>query len=175
LVLIVVAITDYNGRTAPEQLPNEHIKDPATLRRCPKEPLGLYEHQHPGTAGDAVLRGPKSALLCNWSQRYVRGKGMEFTLSEEILNRGTDLTRLTDALNSLPPVTPQPEGEYACPESEPYDALVALRYGPSSEVQVEIGPASCGGYSARNLQDATEYAVTPGFLRLLNAMLESTT
>lgn len=172
LVLIVVEIADYDGRAPAEKIADESGEDLAPLSRCPKEPLDGPEREHdPGTAGDTVPRGPRSALLCGWSQKYVRGEGVKLTLSEKILNRGGDLTRLTDALNALPPATPLPEGEYACPEAEPYDALVGLRYRGSSEVQVEIGPGSCVGYSVLNLQDATEYAATPKVLLLLDALL----
>ena len=172
LVLIVVEIADYDGRTTAEKIPDERGEAVPSLSRCPKDPLdGLEGESDPGTAGDTVPHGPKSALLCRWSQKYVRGRGVKFTLSEKILNRGGDLRRLTAALNALAPVTPLPEGEYACPEAEPYDALVGLRYGGSSEVQVEIGPGSCGGYSALNLQDKTEYGATSRLLRLLDALL----
>lgn len=174
VVLIVVEVADYDGRTPAEKPADERGEELASLGRCPKDPPGGPERERdPGTAGDAVPRDPKSALLCGWSQKYIRGEGVKFFLSEKILNRGGDLTRLSDALNALPPVTPLPEGEYACPEAEPYDALVGLRYRRSPEVQVEIGPGFCGGYSALNLQDEKEYAATPNLLHVLDALLEN--
>jgi hypothetical protein len=174
LVLIVVEIADYDGRTAAEIARDERGEAPASLRRCSKDQLGGSEEEHdPGTKGEVVPPGPTSALICSWSQKGVRGEGVQFVLGERVLAPGGGLGKLTDALNSLPPVTPLPEGEYACPSEESYYALVGLRYSGSSEVQVRIGPAVCGGYAALNLQDEKEYVATAEFLRLLNVLLET--
>jgi hypothetical protein len=171
--LIVVEVANYDGRTAAEIARDEHGEDPASLEHCPKDEWGSSEEEHdPGTEGETVPPGPTSALICSWSQKDVRAEGVKFVLSEKVLHFRGDLTKLTDALNSLPPVTPLPEGEYACPSEEAYYALVGLRYKGASEVQVAIGPALCGGYAALNLHDQREYVATPTFLRLLNALLE---
>jgi hypothetical protein len=91
--------------------------------------------------------------------------------SETVLHYRVDLTKLTDALNSLPPETPLPEGEYACPSEESFYILVGLRYEGSSEVQVGVGPAICGGNAALNLQEEKGYVATPKLLRLLDRLL----
>jgi hypothetical protein len=173
-VLIVVEIADYDGRTAAEIVRDERGEDPASLKRCPKEPLGSFGEEHdPGTEGETAPPRPTSALLCSWTNEGVGSGRLKPVVSERVLRYRVDLSKLTDALNSLPPMTPLPEGEYACPSEESYYALVGLRYGGSSEVHVEIGPAVCGGYSALNLQDEREYVATPRFLRMLNALLET--
>ncbi|MBS1883229.1 MAG: hypothetical protein JSS97_09755 [Actinobacteria bacterium] len=174
VVLIVVEIADYHGRTPTEKLASKHGYALTSLSRCPKDPLrGREGEHHPGTAGDMVPHGPTSALLCDWSQAFIRGEGSRFVLGERIVKRGADLIKLVGALNSLPPATPLPPGEYACPEAEPYDVLVGLRYGGSSEVHVEVGPGFCGGYSALNLQDKTEYVATTRLIRLLDGLLRT--
>jgi hypothetical protein len=171
--VIVIAVSNYDGRTAAEIPKDERVEKPSSLKHCPRdEPGNTEREQDPGVERETVPPGPKSALICSWSQKDGRGAGVKLVLIETVLSSRVDLASLTDALNSLPPVTPLPEGEYACPEAEPYSALVGLRYGKSSEVQVEIGPGFCGGYSALDLQDGKEYGATTKLLRLLDALLE---
>jgi hypothetical protein len=168
-VVIVIAVSNYDGRTAAEVIRDERGENLSSLKHCPKDELGNSEEEHdPGTEGETVPPGPTSALLCSWTY----GERQKLALTETVLRSRVDLADLTDALNSLPPVTPLPEGEYACPSEESYYTLVGLRLEGSSEVQVGIGPGVCGGDSALNLQDEKEYVATPKLLRLLDALLE---
>jgi hypothetical protein len=172
IVLIAVEVANYDGRTAAEIVRDERGEDPASLKHCPKHELGNAEEEHdPGTEGETVPPRPTSALICSWTYREVGGEKPRLVLSETVLHYRFDLTKLTDALNSLSPVTPLPEGEYACPSEVSYYILVGLRYEGSSEVQVGIGPGVCGGNEALNLQDKKEYAATPRLLRLLDRLL----
>jgi hypothetical protein len=172
VVLIVVEVANYDGRTAAEIVSDERGEDPTSLKHCPKDELGNSEQEHdPGTEGETVPPRPTSALLCSWTYRGVGGEKPRPVLTETVLHYRVDLTRVTDALNSLPPVTPLPEGDYACPSEESYYILVGLRYEASSEVRVGIGPGVCGGDAALNLQDKKEYAATPRLLHLLDRLL----
>jgi hypothetical protein len=164
--VIVIAVSNYDGRTAMEVARDERGENPSPLKHCPKNELGSFEEEHdPGTEGETVPPRPASALLCSWTY----GERQKLVLSETVLHSRVDLANLTNALNSLPPVTPLPEGEYACPSEESYYILVGLRFEGSSEVRVGIGPGVCGGDSALNLQDKKEYVATPKLLRLLRA------
>lgn len=173
VILIVVEVANYDGRTQAEIVRDERGENPVSLRHCPKDELGNSAGEHgPGTKGETVPPNPASALLCNWAYRAVGGGKPGLVLRETVLHRGSVLTRLTDALNSLPPMTPLPEGEYAegeyaCPSEETIYILVGLRYPGSSEVHVRIGPAVCGGYAALNLEDEREYVATLRLLRLV--------
>ena len=174
VVLIVVEVANYDGRTAAEIARDERGENPASLRHCPKYELGNSEEEHdPGTEGKAVPPRPTSALICSWTYRGVGGRRPKPVQSEKVLRHRVDLTKLTDALNSLPPVTPLPEGEYACPSEEDYYILVGLRYEGSSEVHVGIGPQACLGDTALNLQEETEFAANRNLLRLLYRLVET--
>jgi hypothetical protein len=167
-VVIVIAVSNYDGRTVAQVPRDERGEAPSSLKHCPKEGLGSSEEEHdPGTEGETVPPGPMSALVCSWAY----GEKQRLALTESVLHSRVDLAKLTDALNSLPPVTHLPEGEYACPEEEPFYILVGLRYAGSHEVQVEIGPGFCVGNSALNLQDEKEYVATPNLLHVLDALL----
>ena len=145
VVLIVVEVDNYDGRTTAEIKSAERAEETASLIRCPKGPLGGFEEEHgPGTKGETVPPGPRSALICSWTQEKVRDRQVKFVRTERILHRRADLTRLTNELNSLPPVAPL-EGEYACPSEESFYMLIGLRYDRASEVQLGIAPGSAVG------------------------------
>jgi hypothetical protein len=177
IVLIVVEVANYDGRTQAEIVRDERGENPVSLTHCPKDELGNSEEEHdPGSKGETVPPTPTSALLCNWTYQAVGGGKPALVPSETVLHRGVVLTKLTDALNSLPPMMPLPEGEYAqgeyaCPSEESIYILVGLRYAGSSEVHVGIGPALCGGYAALNLENEKEYVATPRLLRLLDRLV----
>jgi hypothetical protein len=172
VVLIVVEVADYDGRTPAEIARDKRGENPVSLRHCPKNEIGNSEGEHdPGTKGETVPPRPTSALLCNWSYRAVGGGKPGLVPSETVLRHRVALTELTDALNSLPPMTPLPEGEYACPSEESIYILVGLRYEGSAEAHVGVGPALCGGYAALNLEDEKEYVATPRLLRLLDRLI----
>jgi hypothetical protein len=177
VVLIVVEVADYDGRTQAEIVRDERGENPVSLRHCPRDELGNSEGEHgPGTKGETVPPRPTSALLCDWNYRAVSGGKPALVPSETVLPRGVVLSKLTDALNSLPPPTPLPEGEYAegeyaCPSAESIYILVGLRYEVTSEVHVGVEPALCGGYAALNLEEEKEYVATPRLLGLLDRLL----
>jgi hypothetical protein len=171
-VVIVIAVSNYDGRTAAQITRGEPGEAPSSLKHCPKEEPGNTEEEHdPGIEGETVPPGPDSALLCGWTYGKVRADRFKLILSEKVLRRRSDLGKLADALNSLPPITPFPEGTYACPEAENFYILVGLRYSGSSEVEVGIGPGFCGGITALNLQGEKEYGASTKLLDLLDALL----
>jgi hypothetical protein len=173
-VLIVVALANYDGRTPVEVARDERGEDPTALEHCPRYELGHTEEElDPGTEGETVSPGPTSALLCGWNYPRSRGGAPDTGLIERVLRSRADLAKLTEALNSLPPVTPLPEGEYSCEEEGNHYMLIGLRYDGSPEVHLGIGPQPCLGETVSNLQEGTEYEAAPQLLRLLTALFEA--
>jgi hypothetical protein len=120
------------------------------------------EGRDPGTKGETVRPGPASALIRS-STRSVEG----------VIRDRRDLTRLTAALNALAPAAPvEEEGEYTCPESEPFYDLIELRYDGAPETKIAIEPDSCGGTAVLNLKEDKEFGASKQLLRLLDRLLE---
>jgi hypothetical protein len=168
VVLIVVEVAGYDGRTPAEIRSEERAEATASLGRCPRNPLGDFGEEHdPGTEGETAPPRPTSALLCGWTH----GHGPELVRSEKVVRQRVDLTKLTDALNSLPPVTPLGDGPYACPSEEGFSMLVGLRYEGSSEVQLGIAPGVCGWTAVLNLEEEKEFVASVHLIRLLQGLL----
>jgi hypothetical protein len=168
VVLIVVEVAGYDGRTPAEIRSEERAEAKASLGRCPSGPLGHFGEEHdPGTEGETAPPDPTSALLCGWTP----GHGTGLLRSEKVVRGRADLARLTEVLNSLAPVTPLGEGEYACPSEESFYMLVELRYEGASEVQLGISPALCGGTAVLNIKEEKEFVASLRLIRLLDNLL----
>jgi hypothetical protein len=170
VVLIVVEVAGYDGRTTAEVKGEERAEETAPSGRCPREPLADIEGGHdPGRRGKTVPTRPESALICGWA---YGDRGVKLIRTERVLRRLSELAELTEALNALPPAFPWGEGEYACPEGESVHRLIGLRYRDVPEVQVEIAPGFCGGTAVLNLNEETEFGASNRLLRLLDTFLE---
>jgi hypothetical protein len=168
VVLIVVEVAGYDGRTPAQIRSEERAEATASLGRCPKGPLGHFGEEHdPGTEGEAAPPDPTSALLCGWTP----GHGTGLVRSEKVVRSPADLNRLIKVLNSLAPVTPLGEGEYACPSEENFYMLVGLRYRGAPEVQLGISPAICGGTAALNIKEEKEFVASLRLISLLDGLL----
>jgi hypothetical protein len=173
VVLIVVEVAGYDGRSPVEEVGNKRAS--TVVRSCARfpdrEPSGSFER---GNEGATVPKEPQSALICRWE---AGGTG-KVERAERIVRSRPALADLVRVLNSLAVRSAEEwegeyaEGEYAgCPEQPIQDYGVGLRYPGPTEVRVVITYNGCG--YVWNLQDRTAFLPSGRLETTLDRLLES--
>jgi hypothetical protein len=137
-----------------------------TLSRCPKQGLRGLKDRNRTARRQFVPPGPISARICRYVHAGVGSGGDSPSLTEAALSSRGEISRLKNAVSSLPPA---PKGEFACPTGDPLNYLLAFGYRDEPPVFVRVSYSGCG--FVRNGVSKSIYQPTSALKRLLNRVL----